>query len=260
MSGTGTSTHLVKLYHEDDKFSVAKAEWIDGDIHLTILGEEQAFSVSIEKDTLKEMGEKLRLKEIDEWAEEAFKQSSRNFVFSFSVSDDQLIWRRRATKVKIKIGTFDVQKISHADAQNEVFSSALSKIDESEAKIEESDKEIKDLKESLRESRAKCAEFGREKSELEAKMLEQFLPLLQSKKDKIRELERRNKSGKGGASQLSTQSQSQTQDDYGSGTDVDEEDGETPSKKMKKNEEASKDDSQNFLNIWLTFVCVTYKD
>ena len=238
-------THLIRLQVDSETHYVAKSEVSEADIILTVLCDDQAVLVRIEKETLKEMGEKMRLKEIESWAEEAFTTSSKDFVFVID-DDNELVWRRSggsSSKVKIKIGSFPAQTIDLGDAQRDVFAAATSKIDSQGERIETFEKKMERMEKALKESHEKMDELCREKSELETKMLEQFLPILQAKKDKLREM----RAGKG-AGQSQTSTQDDQEEDYGSGTDVDEE--ETPSKKRKGDDGASSmNDSQNFLNI-----------
>lgn len=247
------STHLIKLQTDasGENFLIAKSEISDTDINLTILDNDSAFLVNIEKDSLKESGEKMRLAEIEEWADEAFSTSSSpNFVFS--LTDETLTWRKSGgSKVKIKIGSFPAQKINFSDAQKQVFEAATSKIDEHTAGLQKSSEKVAKLEEALKESHEKMEEFCRDKSELETKMLEQFLPILQAKKDKLRNM--RANSEKRSSQNLKNsraKDDDDEDDDYGSGTDVDEdvEEG-TKSKKSKLENTDSMNDSQNFLNI-----------
>ena len=66
------------------------------------------------------------------------------------------------------------------------------------------------LKEELRKCQEALKGMAESKEELETKMYEQFLPILQSKQDKIRELK--------GMGRMKT---ANDEDSYGSSTDVD---------------------------------------
>ena len=67
------------------------------------------------------------------------------------------------------------------------------------------------LKEELRKCQAALKDMAESKEELETNLYEQFLPILQSKQDKIREL-------KG----MGRMKKANDEDSYGSSTDVDE--------------------------------------
>ena len=66
------------------------------------------------------------------------------------------------------------------------------------------------LKEELRKCQAALKDMAESKEELETNLYEQFLPILQSKQDKIRELK--------GMGRMKT---ANDEDSYGSSTDVD---------------------------------------
>jgi hypothetical protein len=92
------------------------------------------------------------------------------------------------------------------------------------------------LMQDLKVARSKVVEFEKGKNEVEKELFEQFLPILHSKQDRIKELTKRLAKGEGSGEKDDDVS-------YGSDTDVDE-DAEPPAKKM-----SSLNTSQNFLNI-----------
>ena len=151
--------------------------------------------------------------------------------------------------MKVRVGVFKLTRVDD-------FSSALrSVLDASVSGSESRDASNRDLRErlsaalsDLSEAKKALSALTAQKAEAERELYERFLPILQSKQDKIAEL--MGIGGGGGASAAGNEDA----DDYGSDTDVDEEKGTPPRRKVPKLDDTaasqkSADDSQNFLKL-----------
>ena len=252
-----SSVHVIKLRSEaKDSGLFAKVTWLDKDIHLVILDNNRAWSCSIEDSELDVLGKKLRLDSIRDWAKEAFTQSST--AHQFSVGKEGLTWKKTGdteeSKMKLRIGVFPVTELNYSDAPQDILESALEAVEDSKKSYEDLSERHNTLMSHLKECKAQLEEFKKAKLDLEGEMYEQFLPILQSKQDQIKDLTRRLAKRGGGVGDTQDQDENEKVDSYGSDTDVDED---TPSKRARKssgNDEASSsraslDDSQNFLKL-----------
>ncbi len=251
----GTCSH----YH-------AKTAWEEGDISALVVRGREAYRLHLAEAELKELGRRLGIGDIGAWAEEAFQRSSSSHVFSIAEGkknknkkNKELVWRRvgeagedqKARKMKLRVGSFALEEVDFEEGQKEVLDAAVDLLEARDRRVADLAERQSKLMGDVRDARRKVAEFSEGKEEAERQLYERFLPILQSKQDKIRQLMSERREGGGGE-----------EDSYGSGTDVDGEEGdkeeeeesaETPSKQPRLDSsnlsQRSADDSQNFLKI-----------
>ena len=233
----GDSVHFVKLQADnvggDHCCYYARCTWTDEeDVHIVILDRDKAWNLTLEKNEIEALEKKMRMKEISSWAKEAFsskKGPNSGHLFSISEDENTLIWKKAGdagSKMKVKVGSFDLQRMNFDDAQAQVLGEAIDGFAEMKGKCEEMSSKHENLVADLKECRTKCEEFLKGKEKIEDKLYEQFLPILQSKQDKIREMKKRDDGA------ITGPVKEDGEDSYGSDTDIDEEDG--PQKKVAK--------------------------
>ncbi len=227
----------------------AKALWEDGTISLILLCGRDAYRLRLEERQMEELGARLKI-DVKGWAGEAFKTSSPNHAFSLSKAKRELVWKKigeenvRGRKhAKIRIGAFQLEEMDFVEGQGAILDAAVEACEAKDARDADRSERLSRLMEDHREARKKLTEFAEGKEKSERELYERFLPILQSKQDKIAQLMR------GGGSDRDGQVES-----YGSDTDVDDDDNsQTPSKQARLDfsspSQKSADDSQNFLKL-----------
>ena len=183
-------------------------------------------------------------------AREAFSGGSDGY--SVSVEGGKLVWRKVGGKARLKLMEVDLTPLNFEDAQKDIFDNLLEANKRLSSKNEEYSKRQEKLVTDLKKSRIMLVDFEKTKNELEDKFYESFLPILNSKKEKIVELERRLESGG------RVEEKEEESDGYGGDTDVEEEEEERGEKrKIGTGEEGNRssrikvqnmDDSLDLLN------------
>ena len=151
----------------------------------------------------------------DTWdlAKEAFSEGSD--MYDIVVKEDKLVWRKVGGKAKIKIMEISLVPINFLEAQNKMFSQLVESNRDLKNKKRDFQRRQDNLVRDLKKSKSMLMEFEQEKSKIEDAMFERFIPILNSKKERIRELE------KYGPKAVHAMSEDEA-DDYGSATDEDE--------------------------------------
>jgi len=220
------------------------------DITLTILlASGDVYGLELASQEMADLSKKLRL-DVAAWAREAFtshgrvQQGQHAFTLDQKSCGTELTWRRSEgqSKAKVKIGSFALAQLGDG-ARAAVMDTMLAQKEEeaeSKKKLEERhDKLLADLQ----KAKSMLDEFASEKAKLEEELYGRFLPILQAKQDKIAELER-------GGGRRAGSDDGRESDDYGSCTDVDDEDHQNGEKsKRARLSDCSLNDSQNFLGI-----------
>jgi len=175
------------------------------------------FMVSVQNSSFISSSSKVEENEATTWMREAFMNggSSKHF-FTIYDGDNYLVWKRASdspeSRMRLRLGSFPMTEANDLDAARVEFmdcavEAAAGKGGKDEALEARHDK----LKEELRKCQEALKDMAESKEELETKLYEQFLPILQSKQDKIRELK--------GMGRVKKEND---EDSYGSSTDVDE--------------------------------------
>jgi len=201
-------TALHKLYHDDGKsFFSAKSEslfhseyedTLPDEIHISFsdVSNHTAYSAVIKKSMLKEIKETSLKKagsEFERWIRQIFQESSPNF--SFTIVDNKesktLVWKKIEGKFKIRLAEIPLTSLSFVNVHNDLFNTALEQIHKSKREAKDSaDRELV-LKNDVKEYNKQMLRFKEDKSNLEKKLFEAFIPILNSKKDEIRRLKRK---------------------------------------------------------------------
>lgn len=189
----------------------------DGSLQLTILDGTSAWSAKISRAACEDAGDRAGGVLGDTWdmAREAFVGGSEKY--DIVVKEEKLVWRKVGGKAKIKIMDIPLDPVSFLDAQNRMFAQLVESNRDLKNKNKDLQRRQDNLVRDLKKSKSMLREFEQEKSKIEDAMYERFLPILNSKKERIRELE------KLGPKSVHAMSEDEA-DDYGSATDEDEPD------------------------------------
>jgi len=213
-------THIVKLHTDCDPF-FARALWNKDQrgVDVLLLQKDKAWKIVLKSNDMEAVAKKLQVEENEAttWMREAFMNggSSKHF-FTIYDGDNYLVWKRASdspeSRMRLRLGSFPMTEANDLDAARVEFmdcavEAAAGKGGKDEALEARHDK----LKEELRKCQEALKDMAESKEELETKLYEQFLPILQSKQDKIRELK--------GMGRVKKEND---EDSYGSSTDVDE--------------------------------------
>jgi len=187
----------------------------DESLQLTILDGTTAWLAKISQTACKAAGDKTGGVLGDTWdmAKEAFSEGSDKY--DIVVKEDKLVWRKVGGKAKIKIMEISLVPVNFLEAQNKMFSQLVESNRDLKNKNKDFQRRQDNLVRDLKKSKSMLMEFEQEKSKIEDAMFERFIPILNSKKERIRELE------KYGPKAVHAMSEDEA-DDYGSATDEDE--------------------------------------
>jgi len=195
-----------------------RSTWIGSSLYFTILDGSESWTGQLEKDDFEAIMTRTagRLGDITELAKEAFAKSSEKFSFQIDPGN-KLVWKKVGGKAKIKIAEIDITSVNFQDTQQEMLKFLIDANQDLKMENSRVTQKCDSLEQDLGRSKKMLVEFEKGKDEIENKLYEQFLPILNAKKRKIAELEKQGPSVK-------TQTQSEVdEDDYGDVTDVDEE-------------------------------------
>jgi len=195
-----------------------RSTWIGSSLYFTILDGSESWTGQLEKDDFEAIMTRTagRLGDITELAKEAFAKSSEKFSFQIDPGN-KLVWKKVGGKAKIKIAEIDITSVNFQDTQQEILKFLIDANQDLKMENSRVTQKCDSLEQDLGRSKKMLVEFEKGKDEIENKLYEQFLPILNAKKRKIAELEKQGPSVK-------TQTQSEVdEDDYGDVTDVDEE-------------------------------------
>ena len=128
------------------------------------------------------------------WIRQIFQESSMNFSFTVSYENEQdkkLIWKKVEGKFKIRLAEIPLTDLSLDDVHDDLFNTALEQIQRSKKEAEDSSSRELILKNDVKEYKEQMLQFKEDKSNLEEKLFDAFIPILNSKKDEIRRLKRK---------------------------------------------------------------------
>ena len=146
-------------------------------------------------------------------AREAFGGATQS-KYDFAIENKKMIWRKVGGKAKIKITEIQLNPVSFLDAQNAILAQLLESNNDLKSKNKDFKRRQDNLVRDLKKAKHLLQEMEKEKSGLEDNLYERFLPILNAKKEKIRELQ------KYGPTSTHDMSENE-EDDYGSATDED---------------------------------------
>ena len=220
-----------------------RATWVESDLFLMVISGTDAWRGQVMEDQFKiidekDIGSSLQL------AKEAFSAPTENHAISLEAG--KLVWRKVGAKAKMILAKIDLSPVNFLDAQREIFDHLVDTNRDIALKNREYARRQENLVAELKKSRTMLGDFERVKDEIEDRLYETFLPILNAKKRKIRELEEELGSSAGGRTSAAAE------EDYGGDTeeensDIEEErsKADTPGCKATNN---STDDSLDLLN------------
>ena len=131
--------------------------------------------------------------EFEKWIRQIFQESSPNF--SFTIIDNKenrnLVWKKIEGKFKIRLAEIPLTSLSFDKVHNDIFNTALEQIQKSKQEAKDSAHRELILRNDVKEYNKQMLQFKEDKSNLEEKLFEAFIPILNSKKDEIRRLKRK---------------------------------------------------------------------
>ena len=145
----------------------------------------RAWKFTINEDNVNEMKNLSKNENFEALLEKAFKEPGESFVFE--MEGDVLKWRI-VDEINLVLGTLSVSPMEFKDADNQFCNSSIEEVkalrDQLEIQIQEMES-LKGLNKKCTDALEKCVE---EKETIEQRLFAEFLPILNSKKAKIREL------------------------------------------------------------------------
>ena len=219
-----------------------RATWVERDLFLTVLSGTEAWRGQLMEDQFdaideKNIGSSLLL------AREAFSAPSENHAISLEA--EKLVWRKVGAKAKMILAKVDLSPVNFLDVQREIFDHLVDRNRDIALKNKEYARRQENLVAEMKKSRTMLKDFERVKDEIEDRLYETFLPILNAKKRKIRELEEELGGSAGGMTSAAAE-------DYGSETEEENSDREEDSVKDDttgcKATNLSTDDSLDLLN------------
>ena len=200
-----------------------RATWVERDLFLMVISGTDAWRGQLLEDQFKAIDEK-NIGSSLQLAKEAFSAPSENNAVS--LEGGKLVWRKVGVKAKMILAKIDLSPVNFLDTQREIFDHLVDANRDIALKNREYARRQENLVAELKKSRTMLKDFERVKNEIEDRLYETFLPVLNAKKRKIEELEDELNGPSGGKTSTAAE-------DYGS--DTEEENSE-------KEEDKSKDD------------------
>ena len=216
------------------------ATWAGKDLFLMIISGTDAWRGQLMEDHFKAIEEK-NIGSSMQLAKEAFRAPSENHAIS--LERGKLVWKKVGAKAKMVLAKIDLVPVNFLDAQKEIFDHLVDTNREITLKNKEYTRRQENLVTELKKSRTMLRDFEKVKNEIEDRLYETFLPILNSKKRKIRELEEQLGGGRTSAAA------GDGDEDYGSVTEEDDSDREEERLGDDvKTANLSENDSLNLLN------------
>ena len=134
------------------------------------------------------------LSEIQDWCFKAFSSndsSSSQDVFSIDDSN-HLTWKKLGGKMKLKIAELPLKSMSSAEAHKKIFGHALNTIKTVTKRSERYKENFEHLADEHKGYQTRMNDMTLWKENLESKLYNEFLTLLHSKQDCIRDLKEEN--------------------------------------------------------------------
>jgi len=197
------------------------SEFEDNNIRLTFLSGVSGYKCDITQTHLDQVQQKLAGKydNVADMARTTFSKADQN-QFSLTVEDKDgagsekvLVWRKLGGKAKLRLAVFDVESVSLSIVLDTIFIFLNKDRSCLQSRLHETEKELSEVKSEV-ERLSKLAE-DLNKTSTEDDLLEQFLPLLNSKKARIAQLENEL------ANAVGTQKED-TEEDYYADSDVEQ--------------------------------------
>ena len=192
-----------------------RATWVESDLFFMVISGTDAWRGQLMEDQFKVINEKNMGNSL-QLAKEAFSAPSENHAISLEAG--KLVWRKVGAKAKMILARIDLSPVNFLDAQREIFDHLVDTNRNIALKNREYARRQENLVAELKKSRAMLKDFERVKDEIEDRLYETFLPILNAKKRKIRELEEELGSSAGGRTSAAAE------EDYGSDTDEEKSD------------------------------------
>ena len=102
-----------------------------------------------------------------------------------------MVWKKIEGKFKIRLAEIPLTSLSFDKVHNDIFNTALEQIQKSKQEAKDSAHRELILRNDVKEYNKQMLQFKEDKSNLEEKLFEAFIPILNSKKDEIRRLKRK---------------------------------------------------------------------
>ena len=223
-----------KLFKDSDngeEFFIAKTTKVDNlwTCQFIDLDSNRAFAVSFKPDSLES---ETKAKDLAALATVAFSaDTNQEHRFSISAVDEQLIWKRKTKSIKVKLFSFPLQVVNSIQLHKEIFELSQKRLREEEEAKQFFKNNYAKSTEDRKGLLLRVNQMTSDKKTMEEEMYKHFLPILNAKKDKIRELEKA----------LDDQQQNKEPISHKISSSEDDDDGNDGEKSM--------DTSQNFLNL-----------
>ena len=185
---------LHKMYHENDEnFFKAITKVTNDKFETTFIDAEnnKAYKILVDKEIFDESANDIgkNSDDIKTWAIKAFSsQSTSEFTFNITEDGKRLIWKKSG-KRKLRIAEIPLENVDYQEADRKMFEHALSEKELCE-RYKNNYEHVAEERKGNIQTMSKMVEH---KKDLEQKMYGQFLPILNSKQDRIKELEERLK-------------------------------------------------------------------
>ena len=186
---------LHKMYHENGINYFKAGTKITNDKLETVFidtVDHKAFKIMLNKDIFEESANNIgnNPEDIKSWAKKAFSSLTKTpeFTFSISESKEKLIWKK-AGKRKLRIAEVSLEQVDYNEVDKKLFEHALNEKEHSARYKENYEKIAEERKTYMNQ----MTEMVKLKNNLEQDLYGHFLPILNSKQERIKELEDRIK-------------------------------------------------------------------
>lgn len=165
-----------------------KSTFLNDDIFLTVLAGKTAFSGQIAADKMAELQIKWpKFEDLQEMAKETLTTQSDRY--SLSLEEESLIWRKLGGSAKLRLASFELSAFNFEDAQSEIIDFLVTSFLKNRTMLKGTKENLDAGKKDMEKMRDEISRLVSEKAETEQLLFNQFLPILNSKKERIVELE-----------------------------------------------------------------------
>ena len=147
----------------------------------------QAFQATMSKKLVTNL--KKDHPKVQDWISEAFLSGETSHYF-FKLEDNKLIWMKQAKSILLRICELTIVPIDVIATHHEIFSISVNDLNETKTKRSHFENKSNILSEKNKELLIRMDQMSKAKNELETDLYSHFLPILNAKKERIRELEK----------------------------------------------------------------------
>ncbi|XP_069681908.1 DNA repair protein XRCC4 [Periplaneta americana] len=189
-----TTVSCLPQESEEGSYRI-RVEWKDDSFNILLLHNGSAWSGHASYNHVERISRSLDLSVEDYITETKAVLSTQGGAhnFTYVIEDDQFIWKKQdqQTKIKIKYGYIDLEKAPILETGEKMLDSLLEQCSNLKAKV----LELQEINTRTTKERGilmeKLVEYKKQKLKMEKDLLSRFLAVLNSKKEYIRQIEKK---------------------------------------------------------------------